>query len=840
MAITTGIEQAPAPPHAAATQQGVAQVLLPLPLKSIFSYRLAGPYKRTPQVGARVLVPFGKSRLYAGVVVALLSPVGTDLRALKPVEDVLDDAPVVTPQLLQLYKWLANYYLCSEGEALKASLPSGLKMESETEVQAVLTSAEQIPLDVGDRAYLLLEALLAEPQLSLEQVAQIVQLKQPAKLLNQLAAQGLVQLVQTTTPRVKAKTLRLYGIAAPHASHDGLHAALNAVARAPRQEAVLMLLAEAYLQGRKLTEADIARKVGNAAAPLRALVARGLVAPHDVPIDRIADQHNTDHPIPLNEAQRAALAQIGQSFTAHPGKPVLLHGVAGSGKTHVYIELLRTVLAQGRQALYLLPEIALTKQIIERVRGALGVQVGVYHSRFNAAERVEIWQKVLNGTYRCVIGVRSAMLLPWSDLGLIVVDEEHDGSFKQQEPNPRYNARDVAVFYAGGIGGENGPCNVLLGSATPGLETYYNAQQGKYTLVELTQRVGSAISPALQFVDMRQQYGAQLSHGLFSEPVLAALQQTLARAEQAIIFKNRRGYAPLLVCDNCGHVPRCPQCDVALTYHKKENYLRCHYCGFTDHLVDRCTACDHRTLRREGIGTERMEEQLQQLLPQARIGRMDLDTTRGKQGIQNLLNKFERGELDILVGTQMVTKGLDFENVTLAVVVSADQALNYPDLRAHETAHQLLTQFAGRAGRSSKAGQVLIQTRQPEHPVLQLLGKPFADFVAYELPLRQAQAYPPFSRLIALELRHADQRRAEQAAAQLAAQLKPLFGAAMVGPEAPLLPRLRGHYRMRVLLKIARAQGWQELRTRLHTLLNAYQDGEGAAGVRLVIDVDPR
>lgn len=818
---------------------GVVQVLLPLPLKSIFSYRLAGPYARTPQVGVRVLVPFGKSRLYTGIIVDILPALGSDARALKTVEDVLDDAPVVTAQLLQLYRWLAGYYLCSEGEALKASLPSGLKLESETMVQAVLQSADQIPPDVTDRAYLLLEALLQQPELDEHQVAQIVQLKHPAKLVKELAARGLVQVVQTATPRVRAKTVRVYGIAAEHADEAALHIAFNAMARAPRQEAVLMLLAEAHLQGRTLSEAEIALKIGNAAAPLRALMQRGFIAAHEMAVDRLAAQHNAANPIPINPAQQTALKGIRHSFTTQPGKPVLLHGVAGSGKTHVYIELLREVLAAGRQALYLLPEIALTKQIIERLRAALGVEVGVYHSRFSAAERVEIWQKVLNGTYRCVIGVRSAMLLPWSDLGLIVVDEEHDGSFKQAEPNPRYHARDVAVYYAGNITGTGGNCNVLLGSATPSLESYYNAQQGKYQLVELHQRAGTTLAPELQWVDMRQQVGAQLSHGLFSETAIGALQQAIARGEQAIVFKNRRGYAPLLVCDNCGHVPRCPHCDVALTYHKKENYLRCHYCGFTDHLVDRCTVCDHRTLRREGIGTERMEEQLHQLLPQARIGRMDLDSTRGKQGFQNLLGRFERCELDILVGTQMVTKGLDFDNVTLAVVVSADQALNQPDLRAHEVGYQLLVQFAGRAGRSTKPGRVLVQTRQPEHPVLQLLDKPYADFYHYELPQRQAQAYPPFSRLIALELRHPDAARVERTAAQLAAQLKPLFGAAMLGPEAPLLPRLRGDYRQRIVLKIARAQGWQELRQRLQTLLNAYHD-QSDAGVRLVIDVDPR
>ncbi len=816
---------------------GIAQVLLPLALpfstRSIYSYKLLSTLNAEPAVGKRVLVPLGKSKYYAGVITELLPPT-PEAHALKPVEEVLDAVPVVPQRLLQLYSWMGAYYLCSAGEVLKASLPSGLKLASETVIEAVFTNSEDIPKDVDDRTYLLLEALTLSPRLGLAQAAEIMGVKNAKKYIDELQQRGLLRVTQQLEENYRPRTRRRILLTAAYQTEAQLNAAFDAVKRAPRQEAVLLLLAEAHLKQQHLWQSEIEVRMGDAAAPIRALVQRGMVQIEDVQVDR--QDHTTATPtaqVTLTPVQQTALATIEESFTDNPGKPVLLHGVAGSGKTHLYIHLMREALAAGRQVLYLLPEIALTTQLVERVQRELGEPLAVYHSRYSDAERVEIWQKLLAGRVRAVLGVRSALLLPFTDLGMIVVDEEHDPSYKQTDVSPRYHARDVAVYYGAAHG-----CPVVLGSATPSLESYYNAKEGRYTLVQLHARVGTAHPPQVQYVDLRHQAQHQLGHGPFSDVALEALRETLAKGEQAIVFKNRRGYSPLLVCDNCGHVPRCPNCDVGLTYHKKNNALRCHHCGYADDHVQRCARCGHTELNREGMGTERLEEQLQEVLPTARIARLDADTTRGRQALHTLLARFAKQEYDILVGTQMVTKGLDFGNVTLGLVVHADAMLNYPDLRAQENAYQQLVQFIGRSGRSNKAGLVLVQTRQPDHPILQLLEQPYEDFYTRELELRRVQAYPPFSRLIGIEVRHKDMTSVQTQAQYLGRQLRARFGEAVLGPDFPHLARLRGWYRQQMLIKIARGVNAQALRGKLIEVLHAYE--EQAKGVRLAVDVDPR
>ncbi|MEL6676570.1 MAG: primosomal protein N', partial [Bacteroidota bacterium] len=542
------------------------------------------------------------------------------------------------------------------------------------------------------------------------------------------------------------------------------------------------------------------------------------------------------HPqkITLNQDQERALAEIKQYFGKTPLKPVLLHGVTGSGKTHVYLELIKEQLAQGKQVLYLLPEITLTKQIIDRVKSELGEKVGVYHSRFNDRERVEIWQKVRKGDYDVVIGVRSAIFLPFQKLGLIVVDEEHDQSFKQHEPAPRYNARDVAIYY-----GFKEKCPVILGSATPAFETYENARQGKHHLVTLEKRAISTQMPQIELVDMRIQRKKKLLQGPFSQVLETAIGEALERGEQVILFQNRRGYAPYLICENCGHVPQCINCDISLTYHKERNHLRCHYCGHTEFNTQKCDNCGHFALRRAGLGTERILEAVAETFPDYTAARMDLDTTRTKMGYQNLINRFESGQIDILVGTQMVSKGLDFENVTLVGVIAADNLLSFPDFRAFEYAYQLLTQVSGRAGRRSKTGRVIIQSYMPDNVVLNAIERPYLDFYKIELPGRQHAGYPPYSRLIRIEIRHPKREFIEPESLRLHRLLKPYFGENLLGPDYALIPRLRNQYRMQFLIKLGKNVSPERIRDILFAQREKYYQEAPVKNLRIIIDVDP-
>ncbi|TAE53195.1 MAG: primosomal protein N', partial [Bacteroidetes bacterium] len=508
--------------------------------------------------------------------------------------------------------------------------------------------------------------------------------------------------------------------------------------------------------------------------------------------------------------------------------------VTGSGKTHLYIELIRDALAKGKQALYLLPEITLTKQIIDRVQGELGEAIGIYHSKFSNDERVEIWQKVSSGEYRVVIGVRSAIFLPFPELGLIVVDEEHDSSFKQHEPAPRYHARDVAVF-----AGTQQKIPILLGSATPSFESYYNARAQKYHHVLLPERAVAGQMPQIEVVDMRKEKKKGRVNGIFSLTLENAIIETLGRGEQVILFQNRRGYAPYLICESCGHVPECINCDISLTYHKEKANCRCHYCGYVEPEPAKCPQCGHFTMVRAGIGTEKIEEEVKLRFPDYRVERMDLDTTRTKWGYKQIIERFERGQIDILVGTQMVSKGLDFENVTLVGVIQADPLLTYPDFRAFERAYQLLVQVSGRAGRAQKQGKVLIQTLMPDNLVLHSLQSEFKDFFIQETPARQSIGYPPFTRLIRIEVRHRDKEYIEKEARALERHLRPHFGPNLLGPDFAVTARLRNQYRMQFLLKLAKGNNIGQMRQIIQQCYDTYYTQAADKTLVIVTDVDP-
>jgi primosomal protein N' (replication factor Y) (superfamily II helicase) len=814
----------------------VVEVLLPLPLSGAFTYIL--PEGMIAQVGIRVLVPFGKGKLQAGVVrrVATIQD-KLQARELKFVKEVLDEVPVVTPTLLDLYDWIADYYLCKQGEVLKASLPTGLKMQS---TRTVYLPEGLDPNNVvsNDKEALILDALAFRESLSEEEAQRILMPTPAGPLLQRMAEKGLIYLVTDTQASYKPKVIRCLAFAPLYRTHEGLQQAFDLVKRAPKQENALMLVAQFLSQhGGKLPLRELHGHDELSHSALKALRDKGILQTEFVTVDRVPQEAERAErrEINLTPAQTAAYAEIAEEAHQEKPRPILLHGVTGSGKTHLYIEFIRSLMGEGKQVLYLLPEIGLTRQIIDRVREAFGNQVGVYHSRFSPAERVEIWQKVLKGEHQVVIGVRSAILLPFPNLVGIVIDEEHDTSFKQQEPNPRYNARDVAIWL-----GYHHQIPVLLGSATPALESFENAQSGKYKLVSLRERAQQAALPTLQMVDMRLEAKEKRSHGQFSEALLTALQEVLDRGEQAILFKNRRGYAPIVVCNTCGHVPKCTRCDISLTYHKHSNRLRCHYCGYSEADTTHCSVCNTQGLRHEGIGTERLEEQLQDLFPTARIARMDQDTTRGKYGFARIIAQLEAGELDFLVGTQMVTKGLDFERVTLAAVLHTDSMIGYPDFRAHEYAYAMLTQFAGRAGRSSLPGNVILQTRQPEHPILQLLTKPYGAFYQQEVVLREAAKYPPYVRLVSLTLLHKDHVQLETEGQRLAAHLKARFGDMLLGPEYPPIARLKDLYRLGMLLKLPRTLSLGKAKAELRTGILDYYKHAPNKTLRIDIDVDPR
>lgn len=814
----------------------VAEVILPVPVKSNFDYAIPADFQEKAAVGMRVIVQFGKSKMYTGVIKRLYeSDDHEKIVKLRTVEDMPDDQPVLHPQQLELFKWISFYYFCTEGEVLKASLPAGLKLESEQVVEYA-DYPDWEDLDLDEKSYDLLRLLSYKKVMTLPEVIEIWNMNDPRPRLRNLMARGLIHLNQRLKEGYKPRMVKFIELHPDFRDEEVLHEAFESLGNAPRQEEVMMLVVAEWFKKTPIQKSDLKKKVNGADSSIKSLITKGFLREFEVKADRVEAlaYRQMKKDIVFTEEQEAALAKIRASFEEKKSKPVLLHGITGSGKTHIYIELIREALDRGEDVLYLLPEIALTQQIIDKVKSEFGEVVGVYHSRFSDVERVEIWQKVLSKDFRVVIGVRSSIFMPFENLGLIVVDEEHDHSFKQQEPNPRYHARDVAIYAA-----HMQQCHIVMGSATPSFESYYNALAGKFTLVEIKNRAVAARLPHLHSVDMREQRKRKLGKGHFSSNLLKAINEALERREQIILFQNRRGFVPYLTCMNCGHVPRCINCDITLTYHKGKSELRCHYCGYSDNQFDRCENCNSYELKQQGIGTERIEEELNQLYPNARVARMDLDTTRTRTGFLNIIRRLENHEIDILVGTQMVSKGLDFENVTLVGVMEADLMLNFADFRAYEYAYQLLTQVSGRAGRSQKQGRVIIQTYLPDNPVLKILQKPFSVFYGLELENRKNLNYPPYTRLIRMEMRHKNQMFLEAQAEAIRKILLPTFGSSMLGPEYPYITRLRNEYRQVALFKISRNTNVIKLRETLAERIDFYYRNAPQKTLRIFVDVDP-
>lgn len=811
-------------------------IILPLAVPGVFTYRVPAAMEERVQPGLRVVAPFGKGRkLYSGLILDChdRGPVGREARL---ITEVLDDNPVAAPVQMEFWQTISGHYMCTPGEVMIAAMPSSLVLSSSTRLVAAPGDS---PAWSGDlRQDLLLDALEQRRELSLEEAADVIGRKDPMPVIKKLLDAGALMLAEELREDWKPRLVKFVRLTDEASSEAALHQWFDTLERAPKQLHLLMRYVELSRclgdDPREVRRDELLKRSGASAAELKRLCEKGVFLVEERPAG-VPSAEASSKPVPiLSEAQQKALGEIRAGF-AHKST-ALLHGVTASGKTELYMDLMAEVIGQGKQVLYLLPEIALTTQVIARMRARFGEQVAAFHSRLSQRERTELWMNMMKDpqAHPIVVGARSALFLPFRELGLVVVDEEHDPSYKQHDPAPRYHARDMAVV----LGGLH-QAKVLLGSATPSMESLHNARNGKYGWATLSVRHGNAALPAIVKVDLADMQRRRKMQGSFSAPLVEALGQALARKEQAIIFQNRRGYVPAWQCDTCGWIPECEHCDVSLTYHKRDHSLRCHYCGKRYPPPTSCAACGSNRLRMVGLGTEKVEEELALLLPEARVARMDQDTTRGKHGFERLLGQFAEGTIDILVGTQMVTKGLDFDQVTVVGILNADNLMRFPDFRAHERAFQLMAQVAGRSGRKSDPGTVYIQGRDIHHPIIDMVARhDVTGMYERELGLRQAHGYPPFSRIIRLLLKHRDETRVQVTAQVLADALRPIMGDRVLGPEPPTVARIRDKHLRVVLLKLGRGRYNAEKEFLRDTIDQIFVQKDHRS-VQLQVDVDP-
>lgn len=776
-------------------------VVVPVPIPRYYTYRLPRDIAPLTRVGCRVVVEFGKSRVVTAIVVKVHNSPPENYKA-KYILELLDTDPVVTKDQLWLFKWVAEYYMCTEGEVINVALPSGLKISSLSRLQYNPEFNQYELLNEEEKEFL--ETLLSQDSFTYEEVARQIEQEDPSKFIKGLVAKHAVILFEEISEKYKPKKVRKIRLSPDYQTDEDIIQLIESLSRAKRQqEALLAYLSVIPLED--LTEKNEAGLVksqliqtGLSDSAVATLIQKGIFEQFEVIVSRFeSEEPDPDYVLDLSEAQQVVSDEIMGNF-AHKDV-VLFHGITGSGKTEVYIDIIQKALESGTQVLFLLPEIALTTQIVRRLRRVFGDSMGVYHSRFSDNERVEVWQGVLEGRFQFVVGVRSSIFLPFSNLGLIIVDEEHDASYKQFDPAPRYHARDVAIMLA-----IKTKAKVLLGSATPAIESYFQALQGKYGLVNLKERYGEASLPDIEMVNLRVERQEKTMTGEFSSALLDGVEKNLRDKEQTMIFLNRRGYAPYINCQECNWIPYCEQCSVTLTHHLRENTLVCHYCGYNEPAPKTCMVCGSVRLKSVGIGTERIEDDLREMYPESRILRMDLDTTRTKNAYENIIDEFEKGDVDILVGTQMISKGFDFDNVSLVGVFNADRMIHFPDFRSSERAFQLITQVSGRAGRRGEKGKVLIQTANPQNRVLQfVLNDDYIGFYESEIIEREAFNYPPFSRIIEITVRDENQTKAHQAAAQLAVALGTFLGGQRVmGPERGLVERIRNRFYFVIWLKL--------------------------------------
>lgn len=774
-----------------------ADVILPLALPRNYTYAVPPEMEDSIRIGSRVAVPLGRQKKYTGIVKSIHEQAPSAYKT-KPIMDLLDKEPVVYPTQLAFWEWIAQYYMCNEGDVLNAALPAHLKLSSETVLLYNDAFGDDFTM-LDDHEYLVAEALHIRKELRIGEVQLILDKSDVYSVIKKLIEKQVCLVYEELKEAYREKKENYILLNPVYENEELLAPLFDELARAPKQMELLLAYLHLLKTQGDVIQSELLKKSGASPAQLKGLVDKQILQIDKRTVDRIRMGRVETHiNFILSPAQEKALAEVNHCFEEK--QVTLLHGVTSSGKTELYVKLMEESLASGKQVLYLLPEIALTAQIIRRLQKHFGGQIGIYHSRFSNNERVEIWNKVKSGEIRIVLGARSSLLLPFRDLGLIILDEEHDGSFKQQDPAPRYYARDAAIYYAALF-----KAKVLLGSATPSLESYFNAKQGKYGLVELKERFGGIAMPEIEIVDLKKETALKEVVNNLTSVLRAGIQQSLQDGKQVILFQNRRGYAPFLLCTTCGWIPNCKQCDVSLTWHKHQDKLHCHYCGTRYPYIYTCAACGSQTLVPKNFGTEKIEEDLQQLFPEARIARMDMDAIRSKDSHNRMILLLEQKEIDILVGTQMVVKGLDFENVNLVGIISADSLLSFPDFRVNERAFQLMEQVSGRSGRRDGQGKVIIQASNTRHPVLHdVTAHNYSSMYEREIAEREKFGYPPFYRLMKITIRHKKQPVVEQAALILGNWIRPHLGAQLVGPAAPVVSRVRGFYLQEMLIKLPR------------------------------------
>lgn len=813
-----------------------ADIILPISAPGSFSYEVPPELEGQMGIGRRVVVNFGTGRkLYSGIVHRLRTD-DPGLRSMKLVLSVLDNEPVVTTEQILLWERISEHYMCTLGEVMLAAMPGALVLTSETRL--VATSGNPKVWTGNARHDILMDALEQRHEMNLHDAGQLLGLKDPMPVIKRMLEEGALMVAEDIGEKFTPRMDRFVRLASASAHEAALQGWFDKLEKAPKLLGLLMRYVEMSRclsdRPQEVKRDVLLRSSGTTSAHLKNLVDKGLFEVYERPAGMLPPVAGTGPRKELSAAQRAALEEVRAALDR---KPVcLLHGITASGKTELYMELIAAAMERGEQTLYLLPEIALTTQVIGRLRDRFGDRVSVFHSRLSPRERTELWLRMLNDPagHPLMVGARSALFLPFHKLGLIVVDEEHDASYKQHEPSPRYNARDMSIVLAGLHGAKT-----VLGSATPSMESFFNAHQGKFGLARLTVRHGDAVLPHVVRVDIAEAQKRKEMRGYFSDALLNGITAAIARKEQAIVFQNRRGYVPVWQCETCGWIPECEHCDVSLTYHKQQHDLRCHYCGRGYPPPVRCAACGSNRLRMLGFGTEKIEEELALLLPDARIARMDQDTTRGKHAFERILSRFGEGAIDILVGTQMVTKGLDFDQVTVVGIVNADHLMRFPDLRAHERAFQLMSQVAGRSGRKRDPGNVYIQAREIHHPVIGLVvAHDTEGMYQRELEHRRAHGYPPFTRLVRLTLKHRSEERVIASADALAATLRVRLGDRVLGPEPPPVARVRDKHLRAILVKLDRGSYRQEKDFMREAIDRLFAE-QAHRAVQLVVDVDP-
>ncbi|HTD39151.1 MAG TPA: primosomal protein N' [Mucilaginibacter sp.] len=810
------------------------EVILPLAIAKNYTYRVPFQMNSAVVVGKRVVVQFGKSKLYTAIIASIGNQAPEKYEA-KYLMEVLDDHPVVSERQLQFWQWLAEYYMCNVGEVMNAALPSALKLASETKV--VLNKDFEVDKSaLHDKEFMIVEALELQPELTVGDIAKLLGQKTVMPILKLMFEKNIINISEEVSERYKPRKKTFIKLNPVYNDPDNLRELFPILEkRAPKQADAVLAYIKLARHQKTISKSELIEESGAGDASIKSLIEKEIFIAEEKNVSRLYfDEDEFSSDFLLSENQDNALTEIKEQFEQKD--VVLLHGVTSSGKTQLYIRLIEDMINSGRQVLYLLPEIALTTHIIERLRQYFGSSIGVYHSKFNDNERVEVWQKVLRHEYKVVLGARSSVFLPFNDLGLIIVDEEHETSYKQFDPAPRYNARDAAIYLANTYHSK-----VLLGSATPSFETYYNARMHKYRLVELSERFGGVELPQTEVVSITDEMKKKTMQSHFTSVLMEDMANALANKEQVILFQNRRGYAPLLICKVCAYTPKCINCDVSLTYHKSSGKLHCHYCGYKEDAPSICPACGSTHLEYKGFGTEKIEDELSMLLPKARITRMDLDTTRSKNSLQNILNDLEEKKIDILVGTQMVAKGLDFSDITVIGIINADSLLKYPDYRANERSFQMLAQVSGRAGRRGKQGKVVIQTYDPNHRVIkQVIENDYKDLYLTEMEERRSFRYPPFYRIINLDIKHKNADVLYNQAEYLATELRKNFGDRVIGPEVPLISRIRNYYIKSIMLKFEKdGVSINRVKTVIKDIITQFQTTKLSKGSIIQPDVDP-